>query len=76
MDKQLANRIVETIETLLIENYALRSLLVPPYGKGTPESVASLLETAKSYEPLRENVRARLAPLREKIQADTALGAC
>lgn len=72
MDSELANRIMDLIENLNVENLALRSLLLPPYGKSSKEKVDSLIETAKN-SGIREIVHAQWKPLRDQLRSDKSL---
>jgi hypothetical protein len=72
MDRELANRIMDLIENLNVENLALRSLLQPPYGNADKAHLDSLLEEAKN-SGVREIVHAQWKPLRDQLQSDKTL---
>jgi hypothetical protein len=73
MDRQLAIRILDLIETLNVENLALRSLLVPPHGKASKEQVDALVSEAKRHPGIREMIRAQWKPLRDQLESDKNL---
>jgi hypothetical protein len=73
MDQVTVDGIMGIIENLDLENLALRSLLLPPYGKESRENVESLLETAKSQLEVRERIAARWKKLRDRLQSDQSL---
>ena len=72
MDKLLATKIVDGLESLLLENAALTNLLMT-VKKWTKEYVDTLLREAKDIPGVQENVRRRLKPLRDHLESDSQL---
>jgi hypothetical protein len=73
MDDKVASGIMSTIETLDLENLALKSYLKTCSRPLDDSQIDRLIEEAKKLPGLQERVSARWKQLRDQIQSDRAL---
>jgi len=76
MADQLPSQLVDIIEKILIENLALRALLVALRGRvGMPpqEQLDAMIASAKKTPEILESVRQRVAQLRDRTASERGL---
>jgi len=75
MDDKLALRMLDLIERFELENFALKSLVLTVSRSASMSKVEALLKEARENPEVREKVRERWQPLRDRLQSDSGLEA-
>jgi len=74
-DKELAALLLDTLEELYLEKIALASVLITNESRLPPEmrDWRKYLKWMKEQSDVRERVRERIAPLRQRMEQDQSL---
>jgi hypothetical protein len=73
MDKRLGLKMLDLIENLYIENYALLAMLPSVYRTIDNAQVRSYMDQAKNDPQIRESVREQWLPMRQRLESDASL---